>query len=171
MHLDCLVLNMASGLFQKIVEGKMNTGSETALASVREDWDIIQEIYGQFKDIELGHAYFHKGYFQERIIVTYWAKSLHQARQLIVKRGFVTDKTGNPLATKPIERAEDAAVTLSDKLLRAASQGSLTRDMLVTIEERWARLDEILSLREQDGGKQRRLESWYILNAISKRLA
>ncbi len=165
MDLDRLVLDIATGVFQLIVKGKENEGGEVP-ESIREDLLVIKEIYGQFKSIELSEADFHEGYFQERMIVTYWAKSLLLAREFL-KEG-VTEKTVDRFALTAIERAEDEAVKLPSKLLRAASQGSLTRDMIVTIEERWTRLDEILNFREREVGLQRKLQSWYILNTASK---
>ena len=59
-----------------------------------------------------------------------------------------------------VGKIEQMAAPLSDKIVHAASQGSLSPDILLVLEERWVRLDEILDYREQRGGGARTLESW-----------
>ncbi|KAF1833375.1 hypothetical protein BDW02DRAFT_570049 [Decorospora gaudefroyi] len=162
MLLDQQVLHIADSVYKLISTGRLNPDDEQAQASAREDAAVIRAVNEHFNEIQLGRATFHEGYLQERILVTYWQKSFHLARQIIPLE--IEDAAANGIkpsgATKQIGRVEEGAAALSTQLLRAASQGSLTHDMILSIAERWTRLEEILSFREREGGPEKVLESW-----------
>ena len=70
-------------------------------------------------------------------------------RQFKVMRNQISITIDEGRIVARIGKIEQMAVILFERIVHAASQGSLTPDILMVLEERWVRLDEILDYRER----------------------
>ncbi len=161
--LDRAMIQIIQKISAAILAGRLNANDPDAMNEAREELSMVTIIDGQLNSIKLGAALFHPSYLEERIFITIWQKAVNILRQLLPHELAPDQPPDNTQAySEYLSLMEAEAENLTEQIVHAASKGSLTPNALLTLEERWVRLDEILDWRKDRYGVARMLQSWYV---------
>lgn len=117
------------------------------------------EIKHQWKNIELGQGQFTQSYMEDRYFIPFWTEGLR-----IVKDALRDNRTSTnaiekrSVFTRILTEYEKLACSLQEKLIDASRQGLLEKGVIISIQDRWVKLEEVLrwyydsrnALRDED---------------------
>ncbi|KAF2671636.1 hypothetical protein BT63DRAFT_422185 [Microthyrium microscopicum] len=163
--LDSIILSITLSAYRLIIDGVLNQDDPAGQNEAQVVTASIRMISQQFGDILMGRAEFSDGYLTERVFIEYWQKSTRIACQLMPAE--LNSPNSIQWVSEQLGSAEQKATILVGQILHAAPRGSLTRDIVFMLSERWTRLDECLDFRAQCCNMPRNVDTW---DSLSKKI-
>lgn len=159
--LDSSPISFVKTLYGEIVAGKLNSEDPQAKIAALESLDDIRSIEQQFEDINTSKRTFGVAYLTDKNIIYYWTKMLAVTSQLLKH----PEDALTVAIVGMLDRIVICMAALEAPLMKDASRGVLNDEILASIGERWARLDQMAASYSESIPAFRNLNSWCVITA------